>query len=317
MYKQTLQKSDIQDSDFFVLSEKNLNQFEEKILQFKSNDYYFSFPDKKFITNHDIFHFAFERGLIHEVYELKTQQKLNKTSSYTFHGEGFIELCSRFFGNLDQDLFTISDDNSFFPRGDYLRLPKHQHGVRKEQPHRIFPVLLELNAKNLLIYNQNKSHNVVLNYIRYVIIGSLVTGSIVDKFIEELSSSCRSTLEWTTRKYFYSQEFKEIVEKFIVNRETHPLLEDLNIFLKTHYDTSLEKTIEYCQLWLCVFYDVFLNLKIDKLYQTEDCYLFPTCDSTGSVTLLTQLFLLNRTANLVYKNPFKSDIIFFGFCLLP
>jgi hypothetical protein len=302
-------------SDFLVISDSDLlNSSQNFFIHVSSNGQ--SFPDTKFLIDHDIFHFAFERGWMHHVYKKRVGESLENFSSYSYHGESIIELFSRFFGNLTENILYIENDK--LPKGYYLCLPKEQFGVKDKQPGRIFPISFKVQEDGKFELEDGLCSDVVLGYIRYVIIGSLVTGKVADIFLNHLKINYDSANLWLNRSFFYSNEFKEMVLNYLKNpTQTLPIqLYELNNFLEVDHQTSLSKVVDYCHFSLKLFYTVFINPNFDRIYQNNNSYLFPLYCQDGQLTFMSYLFFLNRSANLVYKcNNLESEgHRFFGFC---
>ncbi|MBH8576844.1 hypothetical protein I8752_28420 [Nostocaceae cyanobacterium CENA369] len=300
-------------SDFLVVSEPSPSDLKVN-KNVRSNCNGRQFPNAKFFPNHDIFHFIFEKGWIHDTYKGRNGKILENFSSYAYHGESIIELCTRFFGNLKNELIYVHREQEGLPKGEYLELPILQLGVRKKnQPKRVFPILFEvLEEGNFYLTNEFNSET-VFDYMGYVIIASLVSGNGAELFLEYLEEKYNNKQNWMNRKFFYSADFKNIVKDFILNpeRELPIHLNELNAFL-VQDDTSLYKTIQYCEKCLKVFYQVFLNPKFDRIYKTDTSYLFPVHSSKDRMTFMGYLFFINRSANLVYENNFKSLTIKHG-----
>jgi hypothetical protein len=265
-----------------------------------------AFPDAKFLQDHDIFHFAFEQGWFHEIYQARAGRPLEKFSSYAFHGEAIIELCSRFFGNLSPAPVHVASGSEDILPGEYLALPKHQPGMRVNRPERIFPILFSQLASGRFDVDFGRDPEAWLELRRMTLIAALVTGRLVDEFLQDLSNQNDYQAAWVNSDFFQSLEFQSQVDAFVSapQAELPMVLAELNRFLQERYDTDLYKTLDYYELSLEIFYTVFLNPACDLIFQTAEAYLFPTQDAWGKPTLMADLFFLNRSANSVYRTKF-------------
>jgi hypothetical protein len=296
-----------ENTDFWVVSEPSPSDIRLN-MNVRSCSNGGKLPSAKFFQNHDIFHFAFEKGWMHYIYKVRTGDNLEIFSSYTYHGESIIELCTRFFGNLENDLININKDHKGLPAGEYIELPMLQLGVRKRnQPKRVFPILFKILDKGSFYLVEECDPEIVVDYIRYVITASLVSGDSADIFLESLEKKYIDKQYWMNRKFFYSTDFKEIVRDFVKNpdRELPIQLIELNTFLLQN-DTNLERTIQYCKKCLNIFYKVFLNPEFDRIFQTDTSYLFPLYSHDNQLTFMGHLFFINRSANFSYENTFKG-----------
>ncbi len=294
-------------ADFFVLSAPSSQDIltDAKFISWVNG---IEFPDAKFIVNHDIFHFAFEQGWLHERYQALTGQSLERFSSYAFHGEAIIELSSRFFGNLQPLPLIVGPEHPDIPAGEYLALPKAQPGLRLNKPELIFPVFFTpLNAGQFTVDFDEQSAG-FLELKRMTIIASLVTGQLVDDFIAYLQTTGHDQPEWSDYHFFHGADFQAMVDAFVRDsaQELPVLLRELDGFLQANYGTSLSKSLTYYDLCLQIFYTAFLHPASDRIFQSEDSYLFPTQDTRGKPTLMADLFFLNRSANAVYWTKFGS-----------
>lgn len=279
-------------SDFFLVSEpssKGANKIGNSLAVINSTE--IEGNQFKLVRYHDIFHHFVESGYFYEEYNRITGSELKKENSYSYHGEALIELFNRFFGNLDQD--TIIRDGK-----RYIKLPFNQPGVKAKQPDRIFPI--NLSYFNIPIDNNYEKQ--VIAYKTYVIIASLVSGSIFKYYLNSIENTDLDS-KYKEKSYYFSQEFKDLVQKFVTTHESCTILDLLDLELKLNWDSSLEITINYCDNVLHYIYEVLFH-EVKTEYDDKGIYF--ELHSSEKMSFFDQLYFTNKSINLVYMSGVEA-----------
>jgi hypothetical protein len=281
-------------ASFAVLKKESLNgkKITEKMI---SNGIELENPN--YLTDHDIFHWVVDSGLFHAEYSTKTDKILEKEISTSFHGEGLIEIFSRFFGNIEAETFKKYDENNHLI-GEYIKMPKIQKGVKVDQPYRTFPLKINNSGNKGKMEEYQKSLD---STKRYTIIGSLISGEILSKFLD-FNSGLFVASRFAEQSYYLSMDFKMQVFNYIANPYTNKtnILILLDEFLHCHYNSSLNLAIETVDKYITAFYEVFLPK--ESCIEIDDFILFSILDDFGNTNLLGEIFYINRSLNIVHND---------------
>jgi hypothetical protein len=267
--------------------------------------------DVNFLPDHDVFHWVIDSNLFHNEYKSITGIELEREISTSFHGEGLIEIFSRFFGNLEPETYKKYDENRILI-GEYVKMPKIQIGAKPNQPFRTFP--LKVNCTNVLtkttsIFDHDYEKSVDATK-RYTIIGSLVSGEILSKFIEP-NQRIFSNPAYQLPEYYLSLDFKTQIQEYITNppKNVPDILSSLDSFLRLNYDSSLGLTLQTVDKYILAFYEVFLSHVEDIIDEGEDYLLFSVLDGNGNLNLLGEIFCINRNLKLSQSNEINTKEI--------
>lgn len=265
--------------------------------------------DSSFLVDHDIFHWFVDSNLFHDEYKSKTGFELEKESSTSFHGEGLIEIFSRFFGNLEPQTYKKYDENGIII-GEYVKMPKFQIGAKPNQPFRTFPLKVNcINISTKITYLFEDEYEKSLDATkRYTIIGSLVSGEILSKFIA-YNKDTFSNLTYASPEYYLNLDFKVQVQKYITNPRENmtDILSLLDNFLRLQYSTSLDLTLQTVDKYIMAFYEVFLSNAQECIDEGEDHLLFSILDGNGNLNLLGEIFYINQSLKASQSNEIKNN----------
>lgn len=220
--------------------------------------------NKKFLKNHDIFHLIAESEWFQGRYGYLLKELNKPYNSFSFVGEGLIELFSRFFGNCSQEIIIQKD-------AQYISLPVNQKGVKETQPYRVFPLKKRLGVEG---YSLVQYQEQVRSCIRYTMVGSLVSGDIVDKYLELYSTTIPEKKRG--RDYYRSKEFVYELQDYLLGKSRFSKeTQLLNLFLKENYNCQLEDCIEAISKYLNFFYTYILEFPNSEIKIEKDRILFP------------------------------------------
>lgn len=260
--------------------------------------------DSNFLPDHDVFHWVVDSKLFHDEYKCKTGVELEREISTSFHGEGLIEIFSRFFGNLESQTYKKYDENGII-MGEYVKMPKIQIGAKPNQPFRTFPLKVNCTSdltKTISVFEDEYEKSLDATK-RYTIVGSLVSGEILSKFIEFNQKNF-----WNPNhlipEYYLSLDFKTQIQEYIINpaKNMTDILSLLDSFLRLNYNSSLDLTLQTVDKYILAFYEVFLSRVEDIIDEGEDYLLFSVLDGNGNLNLLGEIFCINRNLKLSQSN---------------
>jgi hypothetical protein len=218
-----------------------------------------------FLIDHDIFHHFVDSMLFHEEHKKQTGFKLEKEVSTSFHGEALIEIFSRFFGNLETETHKEYGLGGVII-GEYVKMKKVQTGAKPNQPFRVFPIRVSCThrATGKFSTYEFEYQKAIEATKRYTIIGSLVSGEILTMFLQFYQKLLGNS-KFASSQYYTSIEFKLVVQSYITNpnKNKMPILQLLDTFLISTYDSSLEKVLGCVDSYVEAFYRVFLNNPYD------------------------------------------------------
>lgn len=231
-----------------------------------------------FLENHDIFHGLCEAPWFKEKYKDLLTTSGREFQSFSFHGEGLIELFSRFFGNCNLELITYGEQK-------YIQMPLIQKGVKENQPYRIFPLHKSIGYSD---YSLEEYTTSVFSCIRYTIIGSLVSGDIVDKFILEYNSKLPTNRQ--NRDYYRFKEFVYEIHNYLLGKsKLTAQTQLLNNYLQDNYNSSFETTIEAVKQYINFFYKQVIEIDTQKPIVSKQNVNFPIFKG-DQITLLGQAY---------------------------